>query len=98
MNVFSHILKYGNDDDFVPHSEAPEGTRSLPGSKERLQEYQDRLTSGESLYSEDDQNDFAGCRGLPDGMYVHSEGEPGLHGRQVDISAFSNKDDLPRVI
>ena len=63
-NVFEAILKYGHDEDFVPHKDEEfHATLSPAGSKEKLDVLAERVLRGEPLWHPEDRADYSGLTG-----------------------------------
>jgi hypothetical protein len=63
-NVFEAILKYGHDEDFVPHAgDEFEATVAPAGSKEKLEVLAERVLRGEPLWHPEDRPDYSGLTG-----------------------------------
>ena len=63
-NVFEAILKYGHDEDFVPHVDGEFTPTTAPaGSPEKLEMLAERVRAGHPLWHEEDRCDYSGLRG-----------------------------------
>ena len=63
-NVFEAILKYGHDEDFVPHDNDKFRPTTAPaGSVEKLETLAERIRSGQPLWHEEDRADYTGLTG-----------------------------------
>ncbi|GIW90496.1 MAG: hypothetical protein KatS3mg109_0928 [Pirellulaceae bacterium] len=63
-NVFEAILKYGHDEEFVPH-DSPEfvPTDAPAGSPEKIEVLRRRVELGLPLWHKDDRKDYTGLTG-----------------------------------
>jgi hypothetical protein len=64
-NVFEAILKYGHDEDWLPHDNQPnfESTDAPAGSPEKIEILRRRLELGLPLWHENDRFDYNGLTG-----------------------------------
>lgn len=64
QNVFDAILKYGHDEDFVPHMDDHfQPTAAPAGSVEKLEILAARVRDGHPLWHEEDRMDYSGLTG-----------------------------------
>ncbi|MEN1681663.1 MAG: hypothetical protein AAGJ46_18940 [Planctomycetota bacterium] len=64
QNVFEAILRYGHDEDFVPHEGNEFSPTTAPaGSAEKLEALAERVRQGHPLWHEDDRADYSGLTG-----------------------------------
>ena len=64
MNVFEAILKYGHDEDFVPHQSQDFVPTDAPaGSDEKISELRSRVERGVPLWHAEDRVDYSGLTG-----------------------------------
>lgn len=63
-NVFEAILKYGHDEDFVPHATGDYSATAAPaGSVAKIEVLASRVLRGEPLWHPDDRRDYRGLTG-----------------------------------
>ncbi len=63
-NVFEAILKYGHDEDFVPHeSDEFSATDAPAGSDEKIEALRRRVELGMPLWHFEDREDYSGLTG-----------------------------------
>ena len=64
QNVFDAILKYGHDEDFLPHeTEEFNPTDAPAGSDEKIEILRRRIAEGVPLWHDSDRQDYSGLTG-----------------------------------
>ncbi len=59
MNVFDHLRKYGDDQEFIPNDSIPNPTTALPGTEDKIAVMEERVWRGEELFQAGDETVLA---------------------------------------